>query len=225
MSHTHRIWLELACTVVVPTVVLMFGTPWLGAVGALVTALLFPIGFLVGSMIHDGRPSALAVVSLVSVVLSGGVGLLQLDPRWFAVKEAAVSTLLGLAMVGSAWTRYSVVPVVLERVFDAARTRAVLDETGGGPAFDRATRKATVQLGLVMLASAVGSFLLARAFVHSPSGSEAFTQELGRYTFWSIPIVTAPVLLASGLVMNRVIDALEAATGGRWEDLLVTGSR
>ena len=170
-------------------------------------------------MVREGRPSALSMVSLVSVTLSGGVGLLALDPRWFAVKEAAVPALLGLAMMASSGTRFAVVSVILDRILDPERTRAALERTGGGPAFARVTRRATIEMGLVMVGSGIASFLLARWLVVSPAGTDAFAAELGRYTFVSFPAVTVPVLLGSAWVLHRALQGLEAAAG-RLEDLL-----
>jgi hypothetical protein len=37
------------------------------------------------------------MLGFVSVLLTGGIGLLQLDPKWIAVKEAAVPAVIGLA--------------------------------------------------------------------------------------------------------------------------------
>ena len=225
MSNARLVWVELACTVVLPTVFLMFGTPWLGTTGALIVALLFPVGFAIGSMVREGRPSALSVVALVSVALTGGVGLLALDPQWFAVKEAVVPIGLGLGMVGSAWTRFAVVRVLLERVLDPERIGAALDATSGRPAFERATRRATIEAGLVLVASAALSFVLAGLMVRSPAGTEAFAQELGRYTMVSFPAVSLPVLLATAWVLQRALKAVEASAGVPLDDLLVADLR
>jgi hypothetical protein len=49
------------------------------------------------------------VLGLVSILLTGGIGLLQLDTRWLAVKEAAIPGLIGLAVLMSTRTRYPLV--------------------------------------------------------------------------------------------------------------------
>lgn len=225
MSNVRLVWVELACTVLIPTVVLMFGPDWLGPTGALIVALLFPFGFAIGSMVKEGRPSTLSVVALTSVVLTGGLGLLALDPKWFAVKEALVPMVLGLAFAGSAWTRFAVVRVALDRILDPERTRAALDATGGHPAFERAIHRATIESGLVLVASAPLSFALAAWLVRAPSGTVAFARELGRYNLVSFPLVSVPVLLASGWVMWRAWTAIEAAAGVPPEDLLIAELR
>jgi hypothetical protein len=222
MSDGRRVFVELVCTVAIPAAVMIFGSPpdRLGPVGALLVGLAFPLGYGLASMARDGRPSALAVVALASVLLSGLVGLLELDAAWFAVKEALLPVVLGGMVCATAPTRYALVPVLLERLLDADRTRAALAERGQQHTFDRVARRATLELGAVTIASAAGSYVVARLMVGSAGGTEAFADEMGRYTVASFVAVALPALAASVWVLRRTLDALEAAAGVPVEDLV-----
>ncbi|MEZ4240245.1 MAG: VC0807 family protein [Myxococcota bacterium] len=223
MDRTRWTWIELACTVGAPTIVLIFGTRHLGPVLALIVALAFPLGFAVASLVREGKPSALSVLSLVSVLLTGGVGLLALDPRWFALKEALIPAAFGVVIIGSAQTRSSAVGVVLDRLLDPERTAAALARSGGGRRYDEVTRNATRVLGLLTIASGVASFVLARWMVSAPAGTEAFNGQLGSYTFWSFVVVSLPVMGLSFLLLQRALTALEAALGEPLDGLLRAG--
>jgi hypothetical protein len=216
------VFAELACTVVLPSVVLLTSASpdRLGPTLALVLALAPPAAWAVVTQVRERRVSGLAVIALLSVAVSGGIGLAAVDARWFAVKEAVVPAGLGLLILGTAPTRLSLVPVLLDRILDRERTRTVLSARGTQVQFDTAARRATVVLGLVTLGSAIGSFLLAQALVVSPAGSEAFATELGRYTALSFPAVTLPVLVGSVLVLRRVLISLEEAAGTALEELM-----
>lgn len=224
MSDRLWTWIEIACTVVVPTALLVFGGGWFSPKVGLVVALAFPLGFAVASLAREGRPSGLAVLSLVSVVVSGGVGLLELDTRWFAYKEAVIPVLFGLVFAATAATPRPAVGLVLERVLDPERTVRALDRTGQADRYAALARRATVELAAVTAASGLASCGLARWMVVAPAGTEAFSQELGRYTGASFVVVTVPVMAASVWVLMRAMRQLEDALGEPIDGLLRTAS-
>ena len=212
---------EIVCTVVVPTFALWFlSTPdRLGPTWALILALAAPAGWATFTQIREREVSGLAVISILSVGASGAIGLAALDTRWFAIKEALVPAGIGVLILATAPTRWSVVPVLLHRLLDPDRTRAALSARGTEAMFDAAARRATVVFGLVSIGSAGLSFLLAQALVVSPAGTEAFNAELGTYTAWSLPAVTIPMLAAAVFVLRRVLLQLEEAAGTSLEEL------
>lgn len=216
MSHDGR-WAtaELVATVALPAVALIFLTDEarLGPTVGLIVALVPPIAWGIVSMIREGQISALAVLAIVSVILTGGVGLLRLDPRWFAIKEAAVPAAMGLATIGTASTRFAVVGILLDRLFDLGRVRQAAEARGARARVDRAVRRATVLAGTVLVATAGITFALARYVVRSETGSEAFGDELGQYTLLSVPALLVPSTIAMAWVLVRVLEAIEEATG------------
>ncbi len=96
--------LEVAVTIVVPALILMRGSDAdaLGPINALLLALAFPVGWGLHELRRHGKPGWMAALGLVSVLLTGGIGLLALDPKWLAIKEAAVPGAIGLAVLLSA---------------------------------------------------------------------------------------------------------------------------
>lgn len=173
---------ELVATIALPAAALIWLTDeaWLGPAWGLVVALVPPLAWAVLSMVRERRVSALAVIAAGSVLLTGGVGLFELDTRWFALKEAAVPALLGLAAIATAGTRFAVLPILLDRILDPDRLASALRAGGGEAAFERLARRGTAMLGGTMLLSAVATFGFALYMVQAPAGSEAFGSELGR---------------------------------------------
>ena len=84
--------IDVVISIVVPSIILMkFSSPEdLGPAGALVTALSFPIGWGLYELVRNKRKNFIALLGLISVFLTGGIGLFELDTHWLAVKEAAV---------------------------------------------------------------------------------------------------------------------------------------
>ena len=223
MSREGR-WVtaELIATVVLPGVSLIFLTDAerLGPTWGLVVALVPPVVWSVVSMVREGRISALAVIAVCSVLLTGGVGLLELDPRWFAVKEALVPSLLGVGVLATAHTRFAVVSVLLDKVMDLSRVHAAAKARGQVDHVRSAVRASTIRVGGVLVVTALFTYGLARWVVQSQTGTEAFGDELGRYTLLSVPVLMVPSTIAMAWVLNQVFHAIAAATGEEPEAFL-----
>lgn len=184
-------------TLIVPSVLLMYGSDWLGEMGTLLAALAFPLGWGVRDYVVRRRWSAMAIIGGVSTLLTGGIGLLRLDAGWLAVKEAGVSAVIGLAVAVSAWSRR---PLIHALVFDAAlldtpRLEAALAERGTGAAFEARLRTATLLLAASFGYSALANYVLTRAVVTSAAGSAAFNEELGRLNLLGWPVITLPSMV------------------------------
>jgi intracellular septation protein A len=185
--------IEIAVTVIAPAVVLMklSGEQQLGSLNALLLALAFPLAWGLRDAVLRRKLSWLAVLGVVSTLLTGGIGLLQLDASWLAVKEAAVPALIGLAVLGSMATRRPLIHVLVFNpdLFDVPRVQRALAERQSAPAFEARLRAATLMLAGTFFFSATANYLLARWIVTSPAGSTAFNEELGRLTLLSYPFM------------------------------------
>lgn len=191
--------LEIVVTLLIPSLVLMqLSDPeGLGAAGALILALAFPIGWGLRELVRNRRFSVFAGFGIVSLLLTGGIGLLQLDTQWLAVKEAAIPGVLGLIVAGSALTRKPLVRVLLytPMLLDTDKVDAALAERGNLAVFEARLRTATWMLAGSFAFSSVMNYVLATWVVTSPSGSAAFNEELGRLTLLSYPMIALPATL------------------------------
>lgn len=137
--------LELLINIVIPSVILMkfSGEQDLGALPALLLALAFPLGWGAFDLARRRKVNLFAALGLVSILLTGGIGLLQLDTQWLAVKEAAVPGLIGLAVLVSTRTRYSLIQTLLYNpaLIDVARVRERLEARGAAQIFEASAAK------------------------------------------------------------------------------------
>ena len=190
---------EILITLIVPSLILMkLSAPAnLGPVNALLLALVFPLAWGVRDLLRRRKLNLFAALGLVSILLTGGIGLLQLDTHWLAVKEAAIPGLIGLAVVISAYTRYPLVRLVLlsPALIDVERIGRGLDERGNREAFEDRLKTATWMLGVTFFFSAAMNYLLATWIVVSPAGTPAFNEELGRLALLSYPMIALPSML------------------------------
>lgn len=225
MSQRPSPLLEIATTIVAPSIVLMqaSGAGALGPAGALALALAFPLGWGLWHLVRAQGFGLMAGIGVVSTLLTGGLGLLQLDASWFAVKEAAISALFGLAVAISAFTPRPLVHALLlhPSLFDAPRLDAALAARGQQAAFAARMRQATLMLAGSFAVSATLNYVLARWLVTSASGTEAFNEELGRFTLISWPAIALPSLLLTSSVLWWIARQVQALAGVPFTSLLL----
>lgn len=216
--------LEIVITILLPAIVLMqlskpdrLGTTW-----ALVLALAFPLGWGLREAVTRRKLSWMALLGVVSTLLTGGIGLLKVDPFWLAVKEAAVPTLIGLAILGSNWTRWPLIRILVfnPQLFNVAKVEAALQARGTVVPFELRLRTGTVWLAGTFFFSAVANFLLTRWIVTSPAGTEAFNEELGRLTLLSYPIIALPSMVMMMGLMWWLARSAKTLTGLELGDML-----
>ncbi|MBW2254537.1 MAG: MFS transporter [Deltaproteobacteria bacterium] len=214
--------IELVVNVAAPTLVLLFlaGDAYLGPVWSLVVALAFPLGHSLYTMATARRVSPIAVLVFISVLLTGGIGLLELEVQWFAWKEAAFPLAIGVAVVASVKTRWPALPTLLAPLLDQAKVDGLLEERGRAEAHEADLVRATWQVGAVLVLTAVGTYAFARFMVTSATGTEAFNTELGRYTGLALPVLGIPSTVLMVWILRNVLIGVEEHTGVEIQELL-----
>ncbi len=216
--------LEIAVTLLIPSLILMqLSKPeYLGPAGALLVALAFPVGWGLRELFRSRKFSLFAVLGVVSLLLTGGIGLLELDAGWLAVKEAAVPAVLGLVVAGSAFTKRPLVRVLLYTplLLDTEKIDAALTERGNLTAFETRLRTATWMLAGSFGFSSIMNYVLATWIVTSPAGTTAFNEELGRLTLLSYPAIALPATLMMLAVLYYLARGVKRLAGLGLSDVL-----
>jgi hypothetical protein len=191
--------LSLGINIAAPAVILMklSGETALGPVWGLVVALLFPLSYGLVDFARRREWNIVSILGFVSVLLTGGIGLMQLDPKWIAVKEAAVPAVIGIAVVLSLRTRFPIVRTFLynDKIIRIHDVDEALERRGNRQAFDRTLVHASWMLAASFFVSSVLNFVLAKWIVRSQPGTTAFNEELGRMTALSYPVIVIPSML------------------------------
>ncbi|MBF0470377.1 MAG: MFS transporter [Gammaproteobacteria bacterium] len=226
--HKTRPIIDLLVSIVIPSFILMklSGDDALGATTALITALAFPLSWGVFERLQYKKFNFIALLGLISVLLTGGIGLLQLDPQWLAVKEAAIPGLIGITVFISTYTRYPLIKVLLysPTILDVNKIKGKLNDRGNTAAFEARLLNATYFLGSTFLFSAMMNYILAKWIVTSPTGSAAFNEELGQMTLLSYPVIAIPSLLMMMAIFYYLWRAIDGMTGLTLEEILITHS-
>lgn len=223
-QHKPRPMVDLLVSILIPSVILMkfSGESDLGATRALILALAFPIGWGLFEAIRYRKFNFIAVLGVVSVILTGGIGLMQLDPQWLAIKEAAVPGVIGIAVLVSTRTRYPLIRTLLynDSVLNVSRVQERLEERGQVAVFEERLLRATYFLAGTFFFSSVMNYLLAKWIVVSPAGTPAFNEELGRMTLVSYPVIALPTMVMMVLIMLYLWKTIHGLTGLKMDDIV-----
>ena len=219
--------IDMLVSIIIPSVILMkfSGDNDLGATTALVLALAFPLAWGLFELIKYKKFNFIALLGLISVLLTGGIGLLQLDPQWLAIKEAAIPGLIGISVLVSTRTRYPLIKTLLysPTVMDVEKIKQKLDDLGNTAAFESRLLNATYLLSGTFLFSATMNYILAKWIVTSAAGSSAFNEELGQMTLLSYPVIAIPSMLMMMAIFYYLWRTIHGMTGLSLEEILVTG--
>ncbi len=191
--------LNLALNIVIPTVVLMkfSGPEELGTKLGIIVALSFPIGYGIYDFFRAGKINFFSALGVISILFTGGVSLLELDPKYIAIKEATIPALFGIATLISLKTRFPLVRTFLynDKIMQTARVEASLIERGNQKAFDSSLFIASCMIASSFFLSSFLNYALAKYVLVSPPGTEEFNAELGKMTALSFPVISVPAML------------------------------
>ena len=84
--------LNLVCNIILPTLILtkFSGENYLGIKLAIIIALAFPLIYGLHDFITRGKLNFFSGLGVVSVSLTGGISLLEMDAIYIAIKEASI---------------------------------------------------------------------------------------------------------------------------------------
>ncbi|MCG9649190.1 MFS transporter [Vibrio brasiliensis] len=217
---------EILFNVVIPSFILMkfSGDEHLGTAMALVVALAFPIAYGGMDLIRNKKFNFIAALGFVSVLLTGGIGLLELDTRWLALKEALIPGLIGLAVLVSTFTRYPFMQkmVLNDSVLNLALITERLKENGKSQAFERCLMSSNYLFASTFAFSSAMNYFLATWIVTSPAGTPEFNEELGKLTLYSYPIIAIPSMLMMFGIFYYVWRQIRAMTSLETEQIFHT---
>lgn len=223
-EYKSRPMIDLLVSIILPSVILMkfSGENSLGASGALITALAFPLGWGIFELVKYRKFNFIALLGLVSVLLTGGIGLLSLDTQWLAIKEAAIPAIIGLAVLISTKTRYPLIKTLLfnPKVMNVSKIKNKLEEHNSTDKFESRLMNATYLLAATFVFSAIMNYALVKWIVTSPAGSAEFNEQLGQMTLYSYPMIAIPSMIMMMGIFYYLWRTINSMTGLSLEEIM-----
>jgi intracellular septation protein A len=196
----------------------------LGASGALIAALAFPLAWGLFELAKYRKFNFIALLGLVSVLLTGGIGLFELDTKWLAIKEAAIPSIIGIAVLISTFTPYPLVKALLlnPEVMDVEKIHLKLKEHNSTNIFEKRLVTATYLIAGSFAFSAVMNYILAKWLVISPAGTPEFNEELGQLTLYSYPMIALPSMVMMIGIFYYLWRTIHDLTGLKLEEVVAS---
>lgn len=196
----------------------LHGTKW-----AIIVALAFPIIYGLHDFKRAQKVNVFSALGVFSILLTGGISLLELDPKYIAIKEAAIPGILGLVTVASLKTRFPLVKTFLynDRILKIDLIAEKLAQRGLEAAFEKSLKIASWLVAASFFLSSFLNYVLAKFIVVSQPGTAAFNEELGKMTALSFPVISIPATIVMMVALFYLFRSIKKLTGLSFEEIIV----
>jgi len=216
--------INLAFNLLVPTLVLtkLSGEDFLGIKLAIVVALAFPIVYGLHDFFTRGKLNFFSALGVVSVTLTGGISLLELDAIYIAIKEASIPAIFGAATLISLKTSQPLIHTFLlnDSILETKRIASALKDNGRQPEFHKLLFNASWILAGSFFLSSLLNYLLAVIILTADPGTVAFNEQLGKMTALSFPVIALPAMLVMMGNLFYLFRGITKLTGMSLEEII-----
>jgi intracellular septation protein A len=215
---------NLAFNIIIPVLILtnLSSDEYLGPAWSIVAALIFPIGFGIWDLKQTAKINPFSVLGIVSVFLTGGISLLELPAEYIAIKEATIPALIGIAVLVTQRTSKPLLKVFVlsEQIINWQNLNQSLANSGTSAIFEKKMAISSYIVAASFFLSAALNYILAKVILVSAPGTSEYTEELGRMTALSYPVIVIPSMLMLITALWYIFSQIKKLTGEDLEKFL-----
>ena len=215
---------NLAFNIVIPVLILtnLSSDEYLGPAWSIVAALIFPIGYGLWDLKQTAKINPFSVLGIVSVFLTGGISLLELPAEYIAIKEATIPAIIGFAVLITQKTSKPLLKVFVlnEQIINWKNLNQSLEKAGAIEEFEKKMAISSYIVAGSFFLSAALNYILAKVILVSAPGTTEYTEELGRMTALSYPVIVVPSLIMLIGALWYIFVQIKKLTGEELEHFL-----
>lgn len=195
---------------------------YLGPAWGVVIALMFPLAYGLIELKQTKKVNMFSVLGIVSVLLTGGISLLKLPAEYMAIKEAAIPGLIGLAVIITQFTQKPLVKALIlnDQLINWEKLNSRLEENNATELFKQKVAVSSYIVASSFFLSSALNYGLAKWILVSEPGTTAYTEELGRMTALSYPVIVVPSMILLITALIYLFKQISNVTGDPIEDFL-----
>jgi hypothetical protein len=159
----------------------------------LIIALLFPLIYGLYQFFYKKDLNFFSILGFVSVILTGIIGITQLPSNLIILKETSIPLIIGLIILAFEIAGFSLVKRFFNEILHIDKIDQAFKEKNKN--FNKTLKISAYLLALVFIISAILNYILAKIIIKSPSGTEAFNQEIGKMLALSFPVIALPAII------------------------------
>lgn len=227
-SKAPSVFSSILWSVLIPSIVLEKGSPYLGSLGALGVGILIPFVFGLYSWYLEKKFSWIALMGLLNVMSSGILAIQLKGGIWFSIKEAMFPALIGVFAMLSTWTARPFIGRLLltPQVMNLEKVNHALTIQGRESAWLRHIKFSNILFSISFFISAFLNFYLAqKVFTQiDPALDESARQsllnaQLAEMNRKSYLVIAIPSLLATIGVFWYLMSGLKSLTGLKSDEI------
>lgn len=215
---------NLIFNIAVPVLVMSYlsSDEYLGPAWSIVVALAFPLAFGFYDLKQTKKVNVFSILGIVSVLLTGGISLLKLPAEYIAIKEAAIPGLIGLAVIITQYSKKPLVKALIlnDQLVNWPKLNGTLEEKNLTAVFNGKVAVSSYIVASSFFLSSVLNYLLAKWILVSEPGTTAYTEELGRMTALSYPVIVIPSMILLIFALMYLFKQISSVTGEPIETFL-----
>lgn len=215
---------NLIFNIAIPVVIMSYlsSDEYLGPMWSVVVALAFPLVYGLIELKKTKKVNIFSVLGIISVLMTGGISLLKLPAEYMAIKEATIPALIGLAVIITQFTKKPLVKVLIlnDTLVNWDKLNARLAEKNATEKFNSKVAVSSYIVASSFFLSSVLNYGLAKWILVSEPGTTAYTEELGRMTALSYPVIVIPSMILLITALVYLFKQISTVTGEPIEEFL-----
>lgn len=209
-------------SIIIPSFILIYfkDSTFFSPLNLLLTALFFPLSNAIYELFNTKRISLISMLGFCSILFTGLVGLLSLDPKWIAIKEAFIPLMIGAIILFSAFRKKPAIGFLIDQIIDLDKFEKIKEDPITKSKFNTIYIKTTYIISSSFILSAILNFILAKVIVTSPAGSSEFNRQLGVLTAMSYPVIVIPSMLVLSIAFFYLFKQIKHISGMSFSEIL-----
>jgi hypothetical protein len=215
-------FLNLLINILLPVVVLNKGNHYFDPRWTLLLALAFPLVYGLQDYLRRNHKNYVSLLGVINIFLTGGLAMMKLEGFWFAIKEASLPLVLGLMVLGSAWTRSPAARMMFcnPQILHMDMIEERLRTSGREDDFVQLLKRTTLWLSGSFFISALLNFALAIWIfkdIDPALGTEVreqlLNEQIAKMTWMGFAVIALPLMGLSGVLIYVFLHQLSKLTG------------
>ena len=148
-------------------------------------------------------------------MLTGGISLLKLPAEYIAIKEAAIPGLIGIAVLVTRYMKKPLIKVLVlnDVIINWPKLNSALTDLNKTAEFEKKIDVSNYIVAASFFVSSALNYGLAKWILVSEPGTQAYTEELGRMTALSYPVIVIPSMLMLITAIMYIFMQMKKITG------------
>ena len=201
--------------VILPSFVIFFFSEshLLGPTYSFLLALVFPLTYGIIYLLLKNKWNLFSLIGLVSVLLTGGFGLFELEAGWLIAKETAIPLIIGIVILISQRTKNPVMKFMLSQVIDLDQVAIGYRKNKKTKLLSKHINYANIFFAITFFVGALLNFILATIILQSSPGTSEYAREVGTLAALAFPAIVLPVMILIFGIFTMMAIFIEKSTG------------